>query len=512
MSLRQLTILGVLTAASAIYLLLPTPPLGIPSEWLWNRHDLPTSVLDLVDRLWAPTFSGLALYVVAIYAGHNVERHGRLRIAISYLLLLTTSILWLSSVQQAAPSPHRELKPLWVLYDPSASGYFLQAAVDMPSIDEFLSDYEERMQEGDVLHVGTHPPGLFLGSHYCIALCEAWPPAAQLAQSLTSEATVSGFKELSRMARLSRPLKEHELAGLMLLRLVTQLAVPLALIPLAYLGWRLFGGDTAWKVCCLYGTLPCLAVFFPKSDVLFVLTSLSALALTTAAMTGKKARLLFAAAAGVVLWLGMMLSLAHLPTIAVLVFMTVARWYQSSFDRQQTRNDLIIGTTVLASLLVCSVSWSWVSNCNILRVWQSNLSNHAGFYEQYPRTYWKWLVANPVELAFAVGFPVAYCAIAGMPSVFWARSSDRNDSVSSDVVHQIQLPMLFGMCTVILMLWLSGKNQGEAARLWCFLTPWLLLLAGASLRHMCSGSWKVLMALQLAAGTITVMRVNGFSF
>src|SRR4029077_14509476 len=48
---------------------------------------------------------------------------------------------------------------------------------------------------------------------------------------------------------------------------------------------------------------------------------------------------------------------------------------------------------------------------NLAAVWWLNLNNHAGFYRQYPRTYWKWLLVNPVEFAVAAGVPLAVLAM-----------------------------------------------------------------------------------------------------
>ncbi len=74
------------------------------------------------------------------------------------------------------------------------------------------------------------------------------------------------------------------------------------------------------------------------------------------------------------------------------------------------------------------------------------------------------------------------------------------------------------------LLWLSGKNMGEAARLWIFLTPCLIWLAapmfeasaglngnagpsGFSLRTSC-----LVLALQLIASAAIVTRIAGFEF
>lgn len=527
LSFRQLIIIGLLAAGSVVLLLLPGVPLGVPGEWVWNRHPLPATAADAILQLLWPTVAAIGLGVVSHWAPPAgrpepiVTRFGR------YSLLLAAAAFFCCAVQQAAPSPHRELKPLWVLYSPSASGYFLEAAIAMPSAEEFLSTYEQRMQEGDVLHIGTHPPGLFLLSRYCIDACRASPTLCAVVGNVSSEPSLRAFQELAELARLSRSLTAEETAGLQLLSLISRLAVPLALLPLALLVSQLSGPIAAWRAGCLWATLPCLAVFFPKSDVLFPLTSITVLSLAWISLNRSGPGRLFAVAAGVVLWLGLMLSLAHLPVIAVLVLLTLVRWLPAG-NKELIRGDLVTGGIMLTTVIACSVAWSASTGCNLATVWQWNLTNHAGFYEQYPRTYVKWLLVNPLELCLAVGLPVAGSALIGLwrtlstafspgagssdgPAVE-SQTADRLPDPATRPFGEGQLVMVAGMGGVILMLWLSGKNQGEAARLWCFLTPWILVMAAGCLHTLCDRSWKTLLALQLLVSTVTVLRVNGFSF
>jgi len=69
-------------------------------------------------------------------------------------------------------------------------------------------------------------------------------------------------------------------------------------------------------------------------------------------------------------------------------------------------------------------------------------------------------------------------------------------------------------------LWLSGRNSGEAARLWCFLTPWLLVLAAHIFRSEKRSDglvnsakiWKTLLFMQIIVCALTAARVSGFTF
>ncbi|MEJ7593632.1 MAG: hypothetical protein WKF77_19000 [Planctomycetaceae bacterium] len=55
--------------------------------------------------------------------------------------------------------------------------------------------------------------------------------------------------------------------------------------------------------------------------------------------------------------------------------------------------------------------------------------------------------------------------------------------------------------------------MGEAARLWCFLTPWYAVIAAQAVDadSINTGkTWLLLLTAQLVTATITVGRVSGF--
>jgi hypothetical protein len=137
------------------------------------------------------------------------------------------------------------------------------------------------------------------------------------------------------------------------------------------------------------------------------------------------------------------------------------------------------------------------------KTWLMNFHNHSGFYDQYERTYSKWLAANPLELLLTVGAPVLALAVIGATLCF--RKGARAQCVTPVAV-------LF----VWALLWLSGKNMGEAARLWLLLTPAFVWAAGSVFARMKSREtirwWLVTAVCQLIVCILTVTVTNGFSF
>ena len=509
MNPRQFITLSIAAVASIVLLAVGPVPLGVPGEWVWQRLSWEIGLFDALDRLLIPLLGGVLLFVVAAFWQPR-SCASPFRVLGSFTLLVVAGFVWLQCVQQAAPTGHRVLKPYWVLYDPSSAGYFFEATHKIKNTGEFLGGYEARMRQGEVLHIGTHPPGLFLLSKACLNACDSWPSLVKLLNGLENTDTQHAFRLVEAEADYAPRLTENQLAALHLLSMLSRIAVVLTIVPLAVLSRQFFDVATTWKSCCLWPTLPCLAVFMPKSDVMFPLTCTSALVLAIIAMSGGK-RLLLAVPAGAILWIGLMMSLAHLPVAVLLAAYAVIRAVISK--RKTLTRDAIAGCICVATIFVCCVVWNAITDCNIFNVWLLNLTNHAGFYDQFHRTWYKWILVNPVEQMLSVGVPVFVVASVGVwkaarGCVSLTGNPENNDS-SED--------MCCGFClsagVVIIALWLSGKNQGEAARLWCFLTPWIVVMAGQWLRSQKVDTyWQRILLLQMVVSILTVSRVTGFSF
>ena len=153
---------------------------------------------------------------------------------------------------------------------------------------------------------------------------------------------------------------------------------------------------------------------------------------------------------------------------------------------------------------------------NLLNVWWWNYRNHAGFYEHYPRTYWKWLLVNPLELACAAGWPMTLLAIITCCSVI-LRFRRRDQSIERPKIAAVVNPLV--LVWGLLPKKLTGKNSGEAARIWILFLPWLIWLGSIEFESMSNrnSSFEVrrrqamaLLAIQYVVCLLTVARVNGF--
>ena len=534
--------IGLILAAAAAslgVLWLSQVPLGIPGEWTWDRIAAePDSVWNLIGAAVAA-----GLYVAVVRIGWKRLRgesrlaptwwgHQRLEACAWLVSLVAMVFAWLWIVQEAAPLRNRLGKAAFVLYYPSSSGYFTKARYDAPNPAAFLAGYEDLMRERDVLHVGTHPPGLFLVFHGLIAACEKSPALA----SWLDATQPTSFREAcdviatnSLRSQTPRPLLPLDRRVLWLATLLVLLSASLVVVPLYGVVRQTHGSATAWLTASLWPAIPAVAMFVPKSDVVYALVGMMIVWTWLGAV--KRRSVVLALVAGLLAWGGLMCSLAFLP---VFLFAALVSWSRATFScasqseestltlSPQSRGEgtggaMVVGgwfgllpwrcvIAAVAGFVVPTLSVGWWARVNLLAVWWLNYQNHAGFYELYPRTYWKWLLVNPVELSFAAGGPVFLLAVVSVVSLAKERRS---------ALAMAAWSMLF----VWGMLWLTGKNSGEAARLWIVFLPWLVWLAGPLLadaeakskQRWLRPAW-VLLAVQLVVCLLTVARVSGFHF
>lgn len=430
-------------------------PLGVSGEWTWAR--LPDRVPVLAWDI------GRAVAVVGLYAafagaGWNAMTRpiGPRRRAAWLTGLAAAAVVMQAAVIACAPSGYGLAR--WVTLEmPGASGYLDVARTEMEDPGAFLRAYPEWIKGGDVLHVGTHPPGLFLVSRGVLGLLEGRPGLAErIAASLPRDLR----RGMSSLLGGSTP---ESLAAVALLGSATLLACALTTVPLYHLA-RAMGAApaTAWTASTFWPVAPAALLFQPTADAAYPLLATTALGL---AGRGGRARDLLA---GVALAVGMMFTLAFLAVglIAALIVATDRTDPAGGRLRSIARRLLAIGAGFVGATLV----WWMVTRADPLAIWWANQANHARFYIEYPRDYWAWIVVNPIELAVAIGLPTALWGLVGLR---WSGAS----RVAA---------MTLG---VLLVLTLSGRSLSEVGRLWLPFMPALTTAAAVGLDRLEARGW-----------------------
>jgi hypothetical protein len=481
-------------------------PLGLPEQWTWQRTEIAN------DFWWSLLPACVSLGLLGTYVFYlseyfdDARKTSRGFRCVLLIGLAVLSFFSLSGLQEAAHPQYRSAKTAFVLYFAGSSGYFTEAR-KVRNTREFLTEYAETLKEGDVLHQGTHPPGLIVGYRCLMWLCQtSWfrqfllgtqPADLRDALRIISEQLQSGGRP---------PLSEHDRSVLWLASLLMQACAAATVIPLYALLHLHAKRTTSWLVSSFWPLVPAISIFLPKSDDCLPFLGCTVLAFWLYGL--KKQSIVLCFAAGATFWLGMTLSLALLPVACLAGLLTA--WYLWACGARESWSSpgrrLIMGLLAGGTgfLLLTALLW-FGTGCNLISVWIRNYHNHAGFYLQYPRTYWKWLLINPLELAFAVGLPITVLVIGGTIRAL------RQPRV---IAHG---PAIASLSTWSL-LWISGKNMGEAARLWIFLMPRLIWTAAAdwdpatdqmSLKTQ-RRYWIFCWACQVVATIATISRVVGF--
>lgn len=525
-STRGLISVVVLSGISIAFLWLTDIPPGIPGEWTWERISISDAGFEVALGAAQTAIAGVVYILVAWLGSRRIANCSRVELSGWLVGIATVGFGWMLAVQETPPSGWRMSKAAFVLYYPGSSGYFYKARYEISDSAEFLRGYEDLMAEGDVLHTGTHPPGLFLFYRTLINEMEHRPAVAEFITSTATDSITEAFEIIdANESRSGRGLTASDQAVIWLTTLLTQACCVLTLLPVFLLVRQSYSRDTSWRIAAFWPLLPALAIFVPKSDVLFVLPA--ALLTWTWLDAARRQSFFMGVLAGVTGFAGLFCSLAFLP-VGLIAFVASLLGSIDSSTGDQSSSDCwkasvrqlampvslwkpilggflgVIGLTVAVSL-ACEM--------NLLSIWIHNYHNHAAFYEKFPRTVWKWWLINPLELTVAAGVPVMF---------LMAVSVNRN---LRSWKHALPQPLLISFLAVWTLLWLSGKNSGEAARLWCPLLPVLLAVSASGMGQASdalnstteTGSnnerpWLILLACQAVVCAATVMKVSGFHF
>lgn len=509
----------MVTLASLVLLAAPAIPLGIPGEWTWARRTLAE-----IDRL----AMGLSLLLCAGYwavvnwGETRLRRtHPREQRFIAGLCVL--AFIWLLGMLSVQPDFRGIARSPTVLYYKRTEGYFWQAAFEVRDSREFLYRYRDSIASGDdpdrYLHLGTHPPGLTLLYRGLLAMTQS-PGMAESLIATEPTGVSDGFAALRLYPTPQKTtLTQSQEATLWAATLLTLLATAATCWPIYRLASRMGGPIAGWRAAALWPLVPSLLVFFPKSDLLcpFIATASCWLWLDGWSRL-KWGR---CALAGVGFFCGLMLTLALAPIALLLVIQTILeRWTRRAELRDcPVRSDIATVVAAVIGFLIPFGALSFWGRCNLVAIWFQNLQNHAMFYDHNSRSYGAWLVVNPMEAAVSLGLPLACLVAVGLIR-----------SIRERVPLRISFSQTLAWFSVWAILWLTGQNMGEAARLWVFLAPWPVMTAAIAMspKHhsstefvlprsdspdwMSRSSWGILLILQLFANLWTAGCVDGFHF
>jgi hypothetical protein len=479
MSVRSVIVVmtqAVLVAGVALALGSGKVPLGVPGEWEWQRVH---GGLEPARVLLA--LGVLAGYVSLAAVGYRMLERSRKGVTEAFWVTVLTlaGVVTQGALQEAAPEGYGLSKWILALQAPGSSGYYTVARKQMADPWRFLRDYPGWVANQDALHVGTHPPGLFLVARGMLGLMDANPGLAKGVM----DGSPGSVSRMYLATRESTGLTRSDAAALALTGALTLLACSLMVVPLYALARTSFDAKTSWVCACFWPLVPSALLFQPTADAAFPLIAATSLALACGAVRKERADAYgLAWVSGMVMAVGMLFTLAFLA-----VGLIVAIVILGTFGITWRRRLALIFATGAGFLGVTLAFWA-ITSSNPLATWWANQRNHARFYVEYPRSYLAWVVENPIETAIGLGIPASLWAAVGMAS-------------------PRRLPMVtWATLGVLALLTLSGRSLSEVGRLWLPFFPALLLATGAGFQRLQVGPKTLAISLALVGIEVVILQ------
>ena len=421
---------------------------GIRGEWVWRGNALPV-------RLWPAVLAGFALVALSAI-GCRPRRWGKTSSAAraTWLAALIVAVFVLQfSLLSALGGPW--IGPGAIVASPNATTYFgVSLEVHRPA--QWLASYPQLMRNLPH-HAATHPPGFVLLFVFVRRLCaslvaEPTPWLGQIAQ-LYSDTFGLG-------------LAPADAAGAMVSAYLIALIGALGLVPLYLLVSHLVDHRSAICATYLAGSMPALLLLGASPDLIVMTLAVTALCLGY--IGWRRGSHLACAFAGLVVAVGLFFSLAFVLVPAWVLLWLALGLRASQKRRADVRSAARAGILALAGFavfyLVLYIVWGYRP---IAVVRASLLAHREVTTISFARTYWKWVLMNPVECALFVGLPLTAAAV-------WSARALARGAKQSGLRW-----FLLSALLVFVALDLSGVVRGEVGRIWLFLL-WPAAVAGGT--------------------------------
>ncbi len=241
-------------------------PLGVPGEWEWLR----------VRAAVEPALVLIAIAVVGVYVGYAAiaaRAIGEGSAAGLWLAgLVPLAIVAQMAVQEGAPPAYGLEK--WALRSFSRGRAGITRSRDqIHDLPEFLAAYPAWIKGQDSLHVGTHPPGLFVASWGMLRFMETHPGTARAIADVLPRSFHVGFDSIDPR----RPAPMPHRAALAATGFAILAACAMTCVPLYWLARRNLSASASWAAAAIWPLVPAGLMFQPAADAAFPLLSTLAL-------------------------------------------------------------------------------------------------------------------------------------------------------------------------------------------------------------------------------------------
>lgn len=434
-------------------------PAPYPPEWRWWLREEPLS------GRWLPLAVPILAWLLLLGLTATAAAHRHSRRTARLVLAAAILVGWGFGLGLLAQEPAGALRTLLAHTLSRTINSYYTVAISPQARDPraFLAQHAELLPgfRKTAKHAATHPPGPVLFYRGLIALCEASP-------RLTSQTlSVASVEAAERPDSLHTPASRAAaiLGGLLLGLLAAATAWPTAA-----LARRLGCGElAAARVGLVWVMVPGPLLFTPLLDPALALPVTLATATLSAALakeTSTRASILLALAAGGVAGVALSFSYGTAVLLALGGLLALASSWRAGHSAPPARR--VVAWSALGVLAILAVPAAF--GHQVLQAARTALAIHQEVYT-LPRSYWLWLLFNPLDLAVFLGTPLAILAAARSSASLEVAIRRGGAALSGADRFRLALAAGFGL------LLLSGTLRGEGGRVLIPLMP-LFVLAG----------------------------------
>jgi len=464
---KFLTLTSVISVTLLILVILNIFPLGIKSEWAWKY-----SSTKNFDGIWFPLLLSCIFFLLC-YKLIAYKKLAGLKPSVEFSSIL--GICFLSYIFNMAIcnlSPAGFYNLILTIISPWATSYF-NVAVEIRDISYWLSNFHDFI-EYTPLHARVHPPGNILFFWWIIHIFNSLPCLTDSLLNMVKSTTLNPLPVFSIIGNtFYHSFSNAEKAASVFMSLFLPFLKCIAIIPMYYLGKLIYDKKTSLIAVCFYAVIPALNLFTPGMDQVYTLISVLSFFLFCISLKNNK--LWSSCLSGIVLSTGIMLSFCFLVILGMIICYGLIWLYMNKSAWLYTTKVflvLIAGFLIFPLLFYFSYDFNIIKFFLSINVFSENARLDIVGGEVAHRTYWKWLLYNPIDFFMFIGIPISMLSFKGIYNAIKSRKTKGIDA----------FPVSFFI--ILLLLLVSGINRSEVARLWMFLMPFPVLIAASQISQM----------------------------
>ena len=492
--LKFLTLTSAISVIFLVLVILGIFPLGIKSEWVW-KYSHPENF----DGLWFPVLISCILLLLC-YKLIAYKKLAGLKPYVEFFSVLGICFLgYIFNMAICSLSPAGFYNLILTIISPWATSYF-NVAIEIGDINYWLSNFHTFIESAP-LHARVHPPGNILFFWW---IAHVFSELSILTSSLLNAVKNTTLDPLPVFSIIGDTFRHSfinsEKAAAVFLSLFLPFLKCIAIIPVYYLGKLIYDKKIALVTVCFYAVLPALNLFTPGMDQTYTLVSV--LSFYLFCLSAKKNKIWFAFLSGLVLSVGIVLSYCFLVILGLIICYGLIYLYINKSPWIYTTKDFLM---LFAGFSLFPLLFYFLYDFNIIKfflsinVFSENARLDIVGNEVARRTYWKWLLYNPIDFFMFVGIPIS---VLSFRSIYNTVKSKK--IIAADILSVSFFIILF-------LLLISGINRSEVARLWMFLMPFPVLIAAAQvaqIRTKTNSTFLILLSLQIIQTIVFKLFIN----